>query len=391
VNVSFSAAPQNIVNHFNLSTIKKRIIMMNAKRSSKVTLTRYAFLVPVVIVCLLSFSISKAELIKKSKSAYKSISGSVDKINSIAKTGIINTVDHNVAKMTTTLVNYITHPRDTAKLTAVRVINFTDSNTRYKDTSLRIAHRTMNLITSTDTNPKKIIAHLSVSGSNQPLYIIDGRVAKTESLSSLSPDNIERIEVDRTPANLRSVLYITTKTNADPGRINAVSVNGKTIMMDKTTTINGLNAIIDTLKIDKNPKMVNGHVVVDTIYLRRHPEEVIVQGYATPRGGTDKVTLSSSSQSAFAKDALAANGKLNKSGPVIVTDIPLNQESSINHIGDKLIVINGKEASVSDMKKLSAFDIERMVLKTDAETKSLYGDKAKNGILFIVTKKNNNK
>ncbi|MDB5132736.1 MAG: hypothetical protein JWR02_2485, partial [Mucilaginibacter sp.] len=53
VNVSFAATPQTLVNHFNISTIKKRIIMMNAKRSSKFNLTRYVFLVPAVVVLLL--------------------------------------------------------------------------------------------------------------------------------------------------------------------------------------------------------------------------------------------------------------------------------------------------------------------------------------------------
>src|ERR1700753_2821248 len=65
VNVSFAAAPQGIVNHFNISTIKKRIIMMNAKKSSSLNLTRYAFLVPAVIVLLLIFTVSRAALAKK--------------------------------------------------------------------------------------------------------------------------------------------------------------------------------------------------------------------------------------------------------------------------------------------------------------------------------------
>ncbi|GAA3980505.1 M56 family metallopeptidase [Mucilaginibacter dorajii] len=72
VSVSFSNTQPGIVNHFNLSTIKKRIIMMNAKRSSKINLTRYAFMVPTVICLLLVFSISKADFVKKSK-AFKTI------------------------------------------------------------------------------------------------------------------------------------------------------------------------------------------------------------------------------------------------------------------------------------------------------------------------------
>ena len=50
LNVSFSAAvsPQ-LANHFNISNLKTRIIMMNTKRSPKIKLAGYAFVVPSVI------------------------------------------------------------------------------------------------------------------------------------------------------------------------------------------------------------------------------------------------------------------------------------------------------------------------------------------------------
>lgn len=91
VSVSFNNTQPGIVNHFNLSTIKKRIIMMNAKRSSKITLTRYVFMVPVVVGLLLVFSISKADFVKKS-AAFKSITilsnnvGNAVGINKLAAT-----------------------------------------------------------------------------------------------------------------------------------------------------------------------------------------------------------------------------------------------------------------------------------------------------------------
>jgi len=69
VSVSFAASSSTIVNNFNISTIKKRIIMMNAKKSSKFKLTRYAFLVPAVVVLLLVFTISKAATEKKEQPA----------------------------------------------------------------------------------------------------------------------------------------------------------------------------------------------------------------------------------------------------------------------------------------------------------------------------------
>lgn len=51
-----------IVNNFNLSDLKKRIQMMNAKRSSKITLSRYMFALPVLLLTTLAFTVSKKEL-----------------------------------------------------------------------------------------------------------------------------------------------------------------------------------------------------------------------------------------------------------------------------------------------------------------------------------------
>ncbi|MGN8055234.1 M56 family metallopeptidase [Pedobacter sp. 22163] len=54
-----------IVNNFNLSDLKKRIKMMNMKRSSKVNLTRYLFVLPILLCVTLAFTIDKKE-VKKS-------------------------------------------------------------------------------------------------------------------------------------------------------------------------------------------------------------------------------------------------------------------------------------------------------------------------------------
>jgi len=53
-----------IVNNFNLSDLKKRIQMMNAKRSSKLTLSRYLFALPVLLMTTLAFTVSKKDLKK---------------------------------------------------------------------------------------------------------------------------------------------------------------------------------------------------------------------------------------------------------------------------------------------------------------------------------------
>lgn len=51
-----------IVNNFNLSDLKKRIRMMNSKRSSKLTLSRYAFALPVLLLTTLAFTVSRKDI-----------------------------------------------------------------------------------------------------------------------------------------------------------------------------------------------------------------------------------------------------------------------------------------------------------------------------------------
>lgn len=50
-----------IGNQFNFKTLKKRIMMMNKKRSSKLEWSKYAFLLPILVVAGASFTVSKAE------------------------------------------------------------------------------------------------------------------------------------------------------------------------------------------------------------------------------------------------------------------------------------------------------------------------------------------
>ena len=51
-----------LVNHFNLSDLKKRIKMMNAKRSSPKKLIIYALILPVLLISTLAFTVNKKEV-----------------------------------------------------------------------------------------------------------------------------------------------------------------------------------------------------------------------------------------------------------------------------------------------------------------------------------------
>eukprot|EP01136_Pigoraptor_vietnamica_P003063 Opistho-1_new@31827 len=71
-----------IVNNFNLSDLKKRIKMMNVKRSSKLTLSRYMLVLPVLLMITLAFTVSKKQVVKQLspiKKVFVSLSKADDK------------------------------------------------------------------------------------------------------------------------------------------------------------------------------------------------------------------------------------------------------------------------------------------------------------------------
>src|SRR5690606_18942893 len=61
LHVTQQGASVDIGNQFNFKTLKKRIMMMNKRRSSKLELSKYAFLLPVLILVGASFTVSKTE------------------------------------------------------------------------------------------------------------------------------------------------------------------------------------------------------------------------------------------------------------------------------------------------------------------------------------------
>ncbi|MFC3354336.1 M56 family metallopeptidase [Sphingobacterium zeae] len=72
LNVSKKGGSVGLSNQFNFKLLKRRIVMMNKKRSSKLELSKYAFLLPVFLLTGAAFTVSKAE---------GSIEGVVEQVN----------------------------------------------------------------------------------------------------------------------------------------------------------------------------------------------------------------------------------------------------------------------------------------------------------------------
>jgi len=169
---SFNTSPNAIVNHFNISTIKKRIMMMNSKKSSAFSLSRYGLIAPAVLVLVLIFGTTKAELLKKGAQAAKKATE-----NAISATGgSINTVTRKLRQ--TQAVTMLNHVQESAERLAGYVTG--------QDPSIKINK----LQFTPDTPNFKAATKLRFSGPDTGYYLIDGKKASSQELLGMYTDDI---------------------------------------------------------------------------------------------------------------------------------------------------------------------------------------------------------
>ena len=423
VNVSFNNTTPGIVNHFNISTIKKRIIMMNAKRSSRVKLTRYAFVVPTVIALLLVFTFSKAEITKpitkQITDAIRPVTAAIKQAAKDAITGadtiLVKEVMIKPAKMLAGL---------NAPAQSVYIMS-SDADTGKK---IRIAinsgnHKGMDSLNIV-LNGKKV--------DNAEFSKVDpGKIVSVNIVSAAEAKKLLAAEDNLVFDNNKSIVFVNTSDSetgkilmdklGNPklsrvlkiqggGRAGVFEGNNLTVYEADTSLARKATAFAKTFK-------------GNTIY-RAVPDSVIARAYGGAVNGTGIVYKRA--------ETLKFNTKLSKldtvriaytkSAPMLTLDrvyrpadaATLNSiqfsakgnadiaktyrevmgdgelfltTKSINRISDKMVVIDGKEATESDMKKISAFDIDRVEVRSDAASIKKHGTKAKNGVVYIYTKK----
>ncbi|MCR8556090.1 M56 family metallopeptidase [Mucilaginibacter sp. BJC16-A38] len=250
VSVSFAASPNTIFNHFNISAIKKRIIMMNAEQSSKFTLSRYAFLVPAVVAMLLVFSISKAAFVKKS-----------------------TLVNHQTASvmLITPVQKPVKRPRvkiDSAKKTAITAnINLSIDTQSMRNTTTSPWNNKVvdsSLKTNSIVIDKNGAINITQNGAPiKPLmYVVDGNISKNYDHGKLNKANIKSIDVGET-LDKKTIVYIKTKNGIETAPIIAIRINGESARHTQGKLIDGKLAVIDTVKI------VNRRLILDTTYLTK--------------------------------------------------------------------------------------------------------------------------
>ncbi len=171
--------------HFNFKSLKRRIMMMNKQRSSSLQLSKYVLAIPVIAVCILVFTVSKA---------YQREEGD-------------RRIDQSAEQPV--------HPEVVIRgdvLEEPLVEKQPEASQREEET-----------IASAITDSTKVVKLKGASGSDKnPLYVVDGKpMASGDDISSLDPNTIESITVLKDkPATVaygakgvNGVIVITTKKN----------------------------------------------------------------------------------------------------------------------------------------------------------------------------------
>ena len=400
VNVSFNNTTPGIVNHFNISTIKKRIIMMNAKRSSRFTLTRYAFVVPAVVALLLVFTFSKAEVAKPITLKINSVVKPVTLQLAEAMKPVTAALKSAVKKMDigiTTIATKTDTVPDKVKITADIKLAL--------DSAIKSNNGARGVINIRTKNA------FSVNSMDSANFVVNGVKARPSDFKNVNPQNIEAINIVSADAldgilgpdrdirfdNDRKVVFVTTK-DSEAGKKLLKRLDGKRMLTNLRVLKDGVPQNISGTDIAVFEKGSSASAISGTGVARNgnYIDEVVTTGF-----GSSNIYHTDSTMKFATGTTLHFKTNIDDKnlGNVRITGRPatfnklntqvyaISPNSGVSRISDKLIIIDGKEATEKELKKISAFDIDRMDIQSNADTIKKYGDKAKYGVVYIYTKK----
>lgn len=342
-----------ITNHFNLSNLKTRIIMMNKNQSSRYGLAAYALVIPLILLCMVfSYAFAQNKPVRDTVKMLYSVQPDKEKTPEKALILLDGKV---IDKATMDAMN----PNDIYSVNVLKGKSATDVYGKKGKNGVI-------LITSKKPgNEKRVAISYIVTDSTKrhPMIILDGKEIKNSEMKDLDPKMIKEISVLKDKSAITvygdkgkdGVIIISSKdgqsTSFSSG--NSSSANGKTMTYviasdskgeGKSGTTFNISASDDgTKKIEKRVFVTSSHNSDDT----------------------KRITINTDT------DTKTINGK------TTVT-------STLNFPKDALILIDGVEGKINT---ITPDDIETIsIVKGDA-AKALYGAKGEKGVIMITTKK----
>ncbi|MCO5946947.1 hypothetical protein [Mucilaginibacter flavidus] len=251
-------------------------------------------------------------------------------------------------------------------------------------------------VTGPDTSKKvyNITTFGNLSTTNSSIYVLNGKKiskAEFEKIEQKGILNVSWVSAEKAARVLdnftsgASVLFVTTK-DSDEGKkilakINKLLNNRAHIVRDGKQSVNignSDNKTAGVLNLDSEGSYDATSVEPQIAVGKGNSEVSTVKGY---KSKAHAANITSSARPYVLAEGGSGNGVI-----ALVDGKPI-MGPVINRMNEKLVIINDKEATADDLKKLSAFDIEKINYKNDDHTRQQYGDKAKKGVVYIYTKK----
>ena len=249
----------SFTSHFNFSSLKKRIRMMNSLKTAKVHLIKFLFLLPVVAVLLLSFR--------------KEIQTEGHRIHSPVKKDTIPQEDtaYKISVIGSSAEFMNTNMRNTV-IDRISVEDWNKNKEFYENkygqtiaaiSSVKIKGRTGNYDSVYVTRYKS----KPIDPNNPPLFIIDGKESSKEQMDKINPNDIASISVLK---NANAVAAYGEKGS-----------NGVIEIITKNNTITHNKNIADTSKTLKGQ-------VIDFRYNHQQPDSLLrIRGVSLLDGSND--------------------------------------------------------------------------------------------------------
>lgn len=259
--------------------------------------------------------------------------------------------------------------------------------------------------TGEDTSRRNVVLIQGdgVRNTDSMEYVINGKKGTHEQFEDLKYDEILCVNwVSAENAskifenNGRNVLFVTTRDSEEGkkmlAKVNTVKNQKGTVFSTKKS---GIYEVSDGSLKEVRPGD-DGVVRVTGYNIACADKQPMIVTSGTTRsisGSSTRPHVYRAGGSGNAYSYAAGDGKIHKasgfgnSNTITVSGYSLSSGSELSNLDNKLIIINDKEATAADLKKISAFDIDKMSFKDDDYTRDQYGDKAKNGVVYIYTKK----
>ena len=322
-----------LTNNFYTSLIKKRIVMLHKSKSRKLNALKYALVLPVLTLFLMSFN-TKEVYLHSNTSNFTQTIGAIETVI-ISKDFLDAALDKVISEFKTKDVT----------------LDFKNiqRNDRNEIIAIKIEASSKKMKTNFSSNSNNAIKPIKITYNNEDYSISISTVEANEIVITEKRTSIILTEEEKN-ANQNMEVIVEDENNKD----HKVTVHRKATTIDLNT-----EASENKEKVKFTTKDKNGNVITEEITQGKNSE----QTWVVEEGGANDINV------------FKTKTKDNK------LYISTDAENS------PLIFIDNKESTREELENLDPNIIESMnVVKGEKHTR-IYGEKAKNGVIHVTTKK----